>query len=60
MNALRSGRTALGDNADHLGNHIARSSNNDGIPYPDVFAIEFVNIVKRGIADGYAANKYRL
>ena len=57
---LRPLGTALGDDADHLGDHVAGPAHPDRIPDPDVLALDLVLIVQRRVGDRGPADHHRV
>ena len=60
MNRAVPGRAPVRQDVDDVGDHVARALDDDGVPHPDVQALDLVGVVERGPADGGAGDPHRL
>ena len=57
--AVRGGAVGVGHNPHHLGNHVARASDDDGVAHTHVFAASLVLVVQRSVGHGHATHEHR-
>jgi hypothetical protein len=57
--AVGGGAVGAGHHTHHLGNHVARASDDDGVAHTHVFAASLVLVVQRGVGHGHATHEYR-